>query len=80
MDASLRIVSRASPARPCSSASPPSPSGQYNYRITGDPLTIPYQINEAGYSLAPEWILTASEPEQKTYRHTQIRRYHERRL
>lgn len=46
----------------------------YNYRVTGDPLLLPYIVNERQYSSSPHlWILPPSHP--VTYRHDIMRRF-----
>jgi hypothetical protein len=51
-------------------------TGYYNYRVTGDPLLMPYRVYEARYGYAPAflWQKPAAEP---TYDHEVIRRFYE---
>lgn len=46
--------------------------GYYNWRVTGDPLTMPYQVHERTYAAAPyfHWLGVPPEP---VYRHKAIR-------
>jgi hypothetical protein len=45
----------------------------YNYRVTGDPLLMPYVVNQRQYSASPHlWILPLGAP--PVYRHDSIRR------
>lgn len=46
----------------------------FNYRVTGDPLELPYQEHEKQYAAAPVLVWGAMHPE-KTYRHDIMRRY-----
>jgi hypothetical protein len=51
--------------------------GYYDYRVFGNPLTLPYTVNRATYAIAPyfEWQHPRQEP---AYRHEEMRRfYHE---
>ncbi|MCU0578537.1 MAG: hypothetical protein MUF69_03230 [Desulfobacterota bacterium] len=49
--------------------------GFYNYRVTGDPLLLPYQVHEARYGLAPVflWQPLKSPPD---YNHQVLREFH----
>lgn len=51
--------------------------GYYNYRVTGSPLTLPYQVYESQYALAPNFVIQPATPQDRDYRHAEIRRYHE---
>ena len=46
----------------------------FNYRVTGNPLELPYQEHEKQYAAAPVLFWGAMHPE-KTYRHDVMRRY-----
>lgn len=46
----------------------------FNYRVTGNPLELPYQEHEKQYAAAPVLVWGAMHPE-KTYRHEVMRRY-----
>jgi hypothetical protein len=51
--------------------------GYYDYRVFGNPLTLPYTVNRATYAMAPyfEWQKPRPEP---AYHHEEMRRfYHE---
>jgi len=46
----------------------------YNYRVTGDPIVIPYIVNQKQYSSSPHlWILPPGHP--VSYRHDIMRRF-----
>jgi hypothetical protein len=47
----------------------------YNFRVTGDPFTMPYQVHEQTYAMAPAffWQNPRAEP---AYRHSVIRDFH----
>jgi hypothetical protein len=49
--------------------------GYYNYRVFGNPLTLPYQVNRATYAMAPYyvWQPVRSEP---VYRHKAMRDFY----
>jgi hypothetical protein len=49
--------------------------GYYNWRVTGRPLTMPYQVHERTYAVAPAllWGQPGQTPE---YRHEVMRRFH----
>src|ERR1017187_322490 len=49
--------------------------GYYNYRVFGNPLTLPYQLNRASYASAPVfiWQSPRSEP---AYRHLVMREFY----
>lgn len=47
--------------------------GCYNYRVTGNPLVMPYVVNQQQYAASPHlWILPATNPPH--YRHESLRR------
>jgi hypothetical protein len=50
--------------------------GYYHYRVTGDPLTMPYQLYCDQYEIVPLFSFQPLKPE-KTYRHAEIREYAE---
>jgi hypothetical protein len=49
-------------------------TGYYNYRITGHPFVMPYQLYSQQYSIAPPWIIMR-ERKPPVYRHTVIEKY-----
>jgi len=50
--------------------------GYYNYRVTGDPLALPYAVNQKQYGDAPLfWIVPP--PSTPVYRHEVIRKFWE---
>ncbi|MGE4606588.1 MAG: hypothetical protein AAEJ52_07600 [Myxococcota bacterium] len=48
----------------------------YNYRVTGDPLRLPYQIHEQTYSDTPLFVWQDPRP-KPVYRHAAIRDFYE---
>ena len=53
----------------------PATLAGYNYRVTGDPLELPYQLYERTYSYLPI-ILLQSPGEPPRYRHRMIEKYY----
>jgi len=49
--------------------------GIYNFKVTGDPLRMPYQIHEETYAMGPLFIWQDPRPEPK-YHHQVIRDFH----
>lgn len=49
--------------------------GYYNYRVFGNPLTLPYQVNRATYAAAPVFIWQSARP-QPVYRHAAMRDFY----
>jgi hypothetical protein len=49
--------------------------GYYNYRITGDPLRLPYQLHEARYAVAPLFLWQGLRPEP-SYNYPVLRSFH----
>jgi hypothetical protein len=47
----------------------------YDYRVFGDPLTLPYSVNRAQYALAPYFIWQSKRPEPN-YQHNVIRDFY----
>jgi hypothetical protein len=47
----------------------------YNFRVTGDPLRVPYQVYEATYAIAPPLLWQPLRPE-RTFRHEVLEDYH----
>lgn len=47
----------------------------YNYRVFGDPLTLPYQVNRATYASAPVFLWQRARPEP-VYRHKVMRDFY----
>jgi hypothetical protein len=52
-----------------------SAMGYYNFRVTGNPLRLPYQVHEETYAVAPLFLWQAPAP-KPVYRHVDIRDYH----
>jgi hypothetical protein len=50
-------------------------SAWYNYRVFGDPLTLPYQVNRATYASAPVFLWQRPRPEP-VYRHKVMRDFY----
>lgn len=50
--------------------------GYYNYRITGNALTLPYQLHDRIYAQAPTFIFADPWP-QREYRHEELRWYYQ---
>lgn len=50
-------------------------SGYYNYRVFGNPLTLPYQVNRATYASAPVFLWQSPRPEP-AYRHAVMREFY----
>jgi len=51
--------------------------GYYDYRVFGNPLTLPYTVNRATYAIAPYFAWQKPRPEP-SYHHDEMRRfYHE---
>jgi hypothetical protein len=51
--------------------------GYYDYRVFGNPLTLPYSVNRATYAMAPYFAWQKPRPEP-AYHHDEMRRfYHE---
>ncbi len=50
-------------------------SGYYNYRVFGNPLTLPYQVNRATYAVAPVFLWESPRPEP-LYRHKVLREFY----
>jgi hypothetical protein len=51
-------------------------NGYYNYRLTGNPLLMPYQVNQAAYGYAPFFLWQKPVPEP-SYHHEVMRRFYE---
>jgi len=49
--------------------------GYYNYRVFGDPFTLPYQLNRATYASAPVFIWQQPHPEP-VYRYKEMRDFY----
>ncbi len=49
--------------------------GYYDYRVFGNPLTLPYTVNRAIYSSAPHFIFQTARPEP-AYRHVEMRNFY----
>jgi hypothetical protein len=49
--------------------------GYYNYRVFGNPLTLPYQINRSTYALAPVFVWQKPNPEP-AYRYPEMRDFY----
>jgi hypothetical protein len=49
--------------------------GYYNWRVFGDPLKLPYQINRATYAVSPVFIWQSPQPEPH-YRHEIMRDFY----
>jgi hypothetical protein len=50
-------------------------TGYYNYRVFGDPLTLPYQVNRATYASAPVFLWQRPRPEP-VYRYKVMRDFY----
>jgi len=50
-------------------------TGYYNYRVTGSPLRMGYQVEWATYAIAPTFVWQSLGP-LKTYRHKEMRNYY----
>ncbi|HSI15556.1 MAG TPA: hypothetical protein VK961_26155 [Chthoniobacter sp.] len=50
-------------------------AGYYNYRVTGNPLRMPYTVHVEQYMVAPIFLGQSFRPEP-TYRHREIRGFH----
>ena len=50
-------------------------TGYYNYRVFGNPLTLPYQVNRATYASAPVFLWQSPRAEP-TYRHAVMREFY----
>src|SRR5207253_6578803 len=48
----------------------------YNYRVTGDPLCMPYQAHDAAYAAAPPFLFQAPQEHLPTYRHQSMYDYY----
>jgi hypothetical protein len=48
----------------------------YNYRVTGNPLRLPYQVHDATYAAAPLFLCQAPPTELPVYRHQAMREYY----
>ena len=53
----------------------PAWMGYYNYRVFGNPTTLPYTVNRNSYAMAPYFIWQSPRPEP-VYRHEVIRRFY----
>jgi hypothetical protein len=51
--------------------------GYYDYRVFGNPLTLPYTVDRAQYATAPYFVWQSQRPEP-TYRHRVIRDFYNR--
>ncbi|HEY3838983.1 MAG TPA: hypothetical protein VGL72_20560 [Bryobacteraceae bacterium] len=49
--------------------------GYYNFRVFGNPLTLPYQINRATYAVSPLFVWQNLRPEP-VYRHREMRDFY----
>jgi hypothetical protein len=49
--------------------------GYYNWRVFGNPLTLPYQINRAAYAVAPVFLWQSPRP-APVYRHAVMREFY----
>jgi len=47
----------------------------YNYRVTGDPLRLPYQVHQETYAIEPNFLWQPPRPEP-VYRHAVLANYH----
>lgn len=48
----------------------------YNFRVTGDPLRLPYQVHDETYSAAPTFLWQSPRDELPSYRHESMRGYY----
>jgi hypothetical protein len=51
--------------------------GYYNYRVFGNPLTLPYTVDRAQYAMAP-YFVWQSERAEPAYRHKDLREFYYR--
>jgi hypothetical protein len=51
--------------------------GYYNYRVFGNPLTLPYTVDRAQYAMAPYFVWQSERPEP-AYRHKDLREFYYR--
>ncbi len=49
--------------------------GYYNFRVTGSWFTLPYQVHEATYAVAPVFLWQSLKPDP-SYRHPLLRQFH----
>jgi hypothetical protein len=49
--------------------------GYYNWRVFGNPLTLPYQVNRATYAVSPVFVWQSPRPEP-VYRHAILREFY----
>ncbi len=50
--------------------------GYYDYRVYGNPLTLPYTVDRNTYAMAPYFVWQAQRPEP-AYRHEELRRFYD---
>ena len=50
--------------------------GYYDYRVFGNPLTLPYTVDRNTYAVAPYFVWQAQRPEP-AYRHEELRRFYD---
>src|SRR4030095_7370855 len=47
----------------------------YNYRVTGNPLQLPYQLHHAKYDVSPLFVFDKPAPAPR-YNHRELERFH----
>ena len=74
----VSVLLRRAAAPGASDSWSPAMMAYYNYRVFGDALTLPYQVNRATYASAPVFLWQQPRPEP-VYRHKVMRDFYSRR-